>query len=219
MLQVTGQDPGNAVGQRTHAGRPKVDGVGAADHLQLADHFLDPCHPAHGRGEAQDKGDEPSERFGIGLQVRPRLPQAHKDLKGFLRALVRMIHGDKSRAEGRGLPKGQARQKQGTRRDRGTRCRRLRCVPLCRREEDALPGPFPIGGVAEERNIARLKLADICSRELATLSPQDSVEDVVRLMREKAIRRLPVVEDGNRLVSYHSGIYCHPGPPLSAGQH
>jgi len=53
-----------------------------------------------------------------------------------------------------------------------------------------------IRGVAEERNIARLKLADICSRELATLSPQDSVEDAVRLMREKAIRRLPVVESG-----------------------
>jgi len=53
-----------------------------------------------------------------------------------------------------------------------------------------------IRGVAEERNIARLKLADICSRELATLSPQDSVEDAVRLMREKAIRRLPVVEGG-----------------------
>ncbi len=74
MLQVTGQDPGDAVSQRTHAGRPKVDGVGATNHLQLPDHFLDPGHPAQGGGETQDKGDEPSERFGICLQVRPRLP-------------------------------------------------------------------------------------------------------------------------------------------------
>jgi len=53
-----------------------------------------------------------------------------------------------------------------------------------------------IRGVAEARNIASLTLGDICSRELTTLSPQDSVEDAVRLMREKAIRRLPVVEGG-----------------------
>ena len=31
---------------------------------------------------------------------------------------------------------------------------------------------------------------------MALLSLQDSVEDTVRLMREKAIRRPPVVEDG-----------------------
>jgi len=74
MFQVTGQDPGDAIGQRTHACRPKVNRVGTADHLQLADNLLHTGHPAQGGGETQDKGDEPSERFGIGLQVRPRLP-------------------------------------------------------------------------------------------------------------------------------------------------
>lgn len=39
------------------------------------------------------------------------------------------------------------------------------------------------------------KLADICSRELATLSPQDDVGTAVRLMRERAVRRLPVVKE------------------------
>jgi CBS domain-containing protein len=53
-----------------------------------------------------------------------------------------------------------------------------------------------IRGVAEGRDISQLKLADICSREITTLSPTDSVDDAVRLMREKAIRRLPVVEGG-----------------------
>jgi CBS domain-containing protein len=43
---------------------------------------------------------------------------------------------------------------------------------------------------------ATVKLGEICSRELTTLSPTDSVEDAVSLMREKAIRRLPVVEHG-----------------------
>src|SRR5438093_5650280 len=51
-----------------------------------------------------------------------------------------------------------------------------------------------VRGVAEGRDIACLKLADVCSRVLTTVSPKDSVDDAVRLMRENAIRRLPVVE-------------------------
>jgi CBS domain-containing protein len=54
-----------------------------------------------------------------------------------------------------------------------------------------------IRGVAEKRDISNLKLGDICSRELTTVLPTDSVDDAVRLMREQAVRRLPVVEDGN----------------------
>jgi len=37
-------------------------------------------------------------------------------------------------------------------------------------------------------------LADICSRELITVSRDDGVDDAIRLMREKALRRLPVVD-------------------------
>jgi len=44
---------------------------------------------------------------------------------------------------------------------------------------------------------ATVKLAEICSRELTTLSPTDSVEEAVALMRDKSIRRLPVVEHGH----------------------
>ena len=53
-----------------------------------------------------------------------------------------------------------------------------------------------IRGVAEGRNISSLTLGDICSRQLTTLSPTDSVDDAALLMREKALRRLPVVEGG-----------------------
>jgi signal-transduction protein with cAMP-binding, CBS, and nucleotidyltransferase domain len=53
-----------------------------------------------------------------------------------------------------------------------------------------------VRGVAEGRNISSLTLGDICSRQLTTLSPTDSVDDAVLLMREKALRRLPVVEGG-----------------------
>lgn len=53
-----------------------------------------------------------------------------------------------------------------------------------------------VRGVAEGKDVSSLKLRDICSQEITTLSPTDSVDDAVRLMREKAIRRLPVVEGG-----------------------
>ena len=53
-----------------------------------------------------------------------------------------------------------------------------------------------VRGVAEGRDVSSLKLRDICSQEITTLSPTDTVDDAVRLMREKAIRRLPVVEGG-----------------------
>jgi CBS domain-containing protein len=50
--------------------------------------------------------------------------------------------------------------------------------------------------VAEARDPATTTLADICSHSLLTVSPTDSVEEAVRLMRTHAIRRLPVVEGG-----------------------
>ena len=40
------------------------------------------------------------------------------------------------------------------------------------------------------------RVADICSRELTTIAPDASLGRAVRLMREKAIRRLPVEEHG-----------------------
>jgi CBS domain-containing protein len=51
-----------------------------------------------------------------------------------------------------------------------------------------------VRAVAEGRDLSITKLADICSQDLTTMSPTDSIEDAVRLMRDKAIRRLPVVE-------------------------
>jgi CBS domain-containing protein len=53
-----------------------------------------------------------------------------------------------------------------------------------------------VRAVAEGMNPNETVLAQIASKELVTVSPEASVEDAVRLMRERAIRRLPVVEDG-----------------------
>jgi CBS domain-containing protein len=43
---------------------------------------------------------------------------------------------------------------------------------------------------------ADARLGDICSRDLVSLAPDADVDEAVRLMRERAIRRLPIVENG-----------------------
>src|ERR1041385_3260401 len=40
------------------------------------------------------------------------------------------------------------------------------------------------------------RLSSICSHEVLTVSPDETASDAVKLMRERAIRRLPVVENG-----------------------
>lgn len=53
-----------------------------------------------------------------------------------------------------------------------------------------------VRAVAQGRDPAVTSVGDICSAEVATLSPDDSVDDAVRLIRDKAVRRVPVVEGG-----------------------
>ena len=43
---------------------------------------------------------------------------------------------------------------------------------------------------------ANTTIGDICSRDLVTVSPDADVTEAVSLMREHALRRLPVVENG-----------------------
>jgi CBS domain-containing protein len=50
--------------------------------------------------------------------------------------------------------------------------------------------------VAEARDPATTTLADLCSHPFVTVTPTDSIEHAVQLMRSKAMRRLPVVEGG-----------------------
>ncbi|MDQ3963535.1 MAG: CBS domain-containing protein [Actinomycetota bacterium] len=50
--------------------------------------------------------------------------------------------------------------------------------------------------VADNRDAATTKLGEICSREVATLAPESSIGEAVKLMSERAIRRIPVVDGG-----------------------
>lgn len=53
-----------------------------------------------------------------------------------------------------------------------------------------------IRAVADARDPATTQVADVISSDLATLSPDDPVGTAVQRMRELAVRRLPVVEQG-----------------------
>ena len=73
-----------------------------------------------------------------------------------------------------------------------------------------------VRGVAEGRDPRSTTLAEICSRELRTLSPDDEISTAVRLMREHAIRRLPVVEGGRPVGILSIGDLAREHDPDSA---
>lgn len=50
--------------------------------------------------------------------------------------------------------------------------------------------------LAENRDPLTTRIGDICSSELAVLGPDDDLEQATRLVRERAVRRLPVLADG-----------------------
>jgi CBS domain-containing protein len=56
-----------------------------------------------------------------------------------------------------------------------------------------------VRAIAEGQDPNSTKLSDIATRGLNTLSPDDSVADAIRLMRDNDIRRVPIVE-GDRPV-------------------
>lgn len=49
--------------------------------------------------------------------------------------------------------------------------------------------------LAEGANCDETPVGSICSPELITLSPRDSIDRAISLMRDKAVRRIPVVEN------------------------
>lgn len=54
--------------------------------------------------------------------------------------------------------------------------------------------------LSEGTDPAGVTVGEICSRELTTIAPTARVDDAVRLIREKAIRRLPVVGQAGEVV-------------------
>jgi len=53
-----------------------------------------------------------------------------------------------------------------------------------------------VRAVAEGRDPDQVRVKDICSADIMTLSPDDSIDRAIEVMRNKAVRRIPVVEGG-----------------------
>ena len=73
-----------------------------------------------------------------------------------------------------------------------------------------------VRGLAEGRDAIATKVADICSREVVTVSPGDSIDKAVELMREHSIRRLPVLASGKPVGIVSIGDLAQDRDPESA---
>lgn len=56
-----------------------------------------------------------------------------------------------------------------------------------------------VRGIAEGNDVERTPVQDVCSPQLVVVTPDDALDRAVQLMREHAVRRLPVAE-GDRPV-------------------
>ena len=54
-----------------------------------------------------------------------------------------------------------------------------------------------VRAVADGKAPADVQIGDVCSGPVESLTPDDSVEDAVETMRTKALRRLPVCDNGH----------------------
>ena len=73
-----------------------------------------------------------------------------------------------------------------------------------------------VRAVAHGKDVRSIALSDICSKELTALSPADTVEHAVELMREHAFRRLPVVDHGRPVGIVSIGDLAQERDPGSA---
>jgi CBS domain-containing protein len=62
-----------------------------------------------------------------------------------------------------------------------------------------------IRAIAEEREPSQTTVGAVCSPDLVAVEPDDSVDSALALMREHAVRRIPVVEDGNAVGIFSIG--------------
>ncbi len=51
-----------------------------------------------------------------------------------------------------------------------------------------------VRAIADGRDPARVEVAEICSADVQALHPEDDVDRAVQLMRERHVRRIPIVD-------------------------
>lgn len=56
-----------------------------------------------------------------------------------------------------------------------------------------------VRGIAEHGDPSSTNLGDICSKQLHSVSPDTSVDEIIQLMEDHAVRRVPVIE-GSKVI-------------------
>jgi CBS domain-containing protein len=72
-------------------------------------------------------------------------------------------------------------------------------------EDDRLVGmltdrDITIRVVADGRDPEQVRVKEVASSQLVTVNPQQDLDEALRIMAKHQVRRLPVVEEGGRLV-------------------
>jgi CBS domain-containing protein len=57
-----------------------------------------------------------------------------------------------------------------------------------------------VRAVASGRDPGSTPVSEVCSKDLVTARPHEDADEAVRRMRERGVRRIPVVEDADRAV-------------------
>ena len=89
--------------------------------------------------------------------------------------------------------------------DEAARCMRDHAIgDVLVAEDDQLRGmvtdrDIVVRALAEGRDPSRTTVAEVCTSDVTALSPSDDIDEAIRLMSDRAVRRVPVVEHG-RLV-------------------
>ncbi|MEU6089729.1 CBS domain-containing protein [Streptomyces sp. NPDC047085] len=73
-----------------------------------------------------------------------------------------------------------------------------------------------VRALADQRDPALTVVGQVCSRDMVMCSSRDAVDDAIRLMREHAVRRLPVVDDGRLVGTLSLGDLAVDRDPHSA---
>lgn len=73
-----------------------------------------------------------------------------------------------------------------------------------------------VRGVATGRDLSETAAGECCSSDVRTVAPGDSQDKAVDLMRQHALRRLPVVEDGRPVGIVSIGDLAYERDPHSA---
>ena len=88
-------------------------------------------------------------------------------------------------------------------------------------EDDQVEGiltdrDIAVRAVADDRDPTQTRVGEVASTDLETLSPSSSVKDAVKLMRERSVRRLPVVDGGRPVGMVSIGDLAEELDPRSA---